>query len=85
MYEAYSRFNKPIRQISADTNLSDFESRSGSVLLRGWRHKFNSPPEFTKIQTSDALRPQIRIELEGPAVFQIHSGHKMENGALYPS
>lgn len=85
MYEAYSRFNTTIRQITPDTNLSDFESTSGSVLLRGWREAFNSPPVFSEIDSSDTLPLQQRIELEGPTVFQIHSGHMMENGSLFPS
>jgi len=84
-YEAYSRFDEPIRQVLPSSDLTDFNNLQGNILIRGWCKEFNYEPEFKK---TISVKPELfkeRTNILGPTLFQINEGGVMENNCLYPT
>lgn len=85
IYQAYSEFDKPIRQIFSDTEISQLEDRHGSILVRGWHNEFTSPPIFKTIKSN---RPDLfteRTVVTNLAQIQVYKQRLMDNGCLYPT
>ena len=85
VYEAYSEFDQPIKQIFADIEVSKLEDRNRNILVRGWHDECQSPPIFHTIKSNKSELFTTRTRVTNLTQIQINKQKLMDNGCLYPT
>ena len=85
IFEAYSEFDNPIRQIHSNCTLGDLKDKHDNILVRGWKDEFNSTPKFKLIKSANPELFKERTTVGNLAQIQIYKQRLMDNLCLYPS
>ena len=85
IFEAYSEYDKPIRQIHSGCTVENLEDDFDNILVRGWRHEFNSPPKFELIQSRKPELFKERTVVTNLAQIQLYKNRVMDDLCLHPS
>ncbi|WP_434928837.1 hypothetical protein [Shewanella sp. HL-SH2] len=85
IYEAYSRIDHSIRQITTAKDMLDLanERNNASFLIRFWSPSVTNEPVFKNIKLNPSIG-NFRTSLEGAGIIQLEHG-RVENGRIFNS
>jgi hypothetical protein len=85
IYEAYSRIDHSIRQITTTEDMMDLanERNNSSFLIRFWSPSVTNDPVFKDIKLNPSIG-NFRTSLEGAGIIQLEHG-RVENGRIFNS